>query len=212
MPRLEPLPLEAIGDLQPSLEAAKSRMGFLPNSQLIMARRPEILRAFQQLGMAINGPSSTITPELRNMVSQMASRAAGCGYCMAHTAHTASRVGIPPEKEEALWEYETSPLFSAAERAALSRSSAFSTASTTRWRPSWNPRRSRPASAFSRRGAGPSASTPADRKPARGPHASERASSTGHPGISPASQRRTASASARFIAVRSAILARISAR
>ena len=38
---------------------------------------------------------------------------------MAHTAHTATRVGIPPEKEEALWEYETSPLFSAAERAAL---------------------------------------------------------------------------------------------
>ena len=119
MPRLEPLPLEDIEDLQPSLEAAKSRMGFLPNSQLIMARRPEVLRAFQQLRMAINGPSSTITPELRNMVSQMASRAAGCGYCMAHTAHTATRIGIPPEKEEALWEYETSPLFSAAERAAL---------------------------------------------------------------------------------------------
>jgi uncharacterized peroxidase-related enzyme len=119
MPRLEPLPPEAIEDLQASLEATKNRMGFLPNSQLIMARRPEILRAFQQLGMAINGPSSTITPELRNMVSQIASRAAGCGYCMAHTAHTASRVGIAPEKEEALWEYETSPLFSAAERAAL---------------------------------------------------------------------------------------------
>src|SRR5215831_3309927 len=119
MPRLEPLPLETVENLQASLEAAKNRMGFLPNSQLIMARRPEILRAFQQLGMAINGPSSTITPELRNMVSQMASRAAGCGYCMAHTAHTASRIGIPPEKEEALWEYETSPLFSAAERAAL---------------------------------------------------------------------------------------------
>jgi uncharacterized peroxidase-related enzyme len=119
MPRLEPLPPEAIEDLQASLEATKNRMGFLPNSQLIMARRPEILRAFQQLGMAINGPSSTITPELRNMVSQMASRAAGCGYCMAHTAHTATRVGIPPEKEDGLWEFETSPLFSAAERAAL---------------------------------------------------------------------------------------------
>jgi uncharacterized peroxidase-related enzyme len=119
MPRLEPLSPEAIEDLLPSLEATKSRMGFLPNSQLIMARRPEILRAFQQLGMAINGPSSTITPELRNLVSQMASRAAGCGYCMAHTAHTAARVGISAEKEEALWEYETSPLFSVAERAAL---------------------------------------------------------------------------------------------
>src|SRR5260370_38226856 len=38
---------------------------------------------------------------------------------MAHTAHTAGRVGIPAEKEDALWEYETSPLFSEAERAAL---------------------------------------------------------------------------------------------
>ena len=53
------------------------------------------------------------------MVAQMASRAAGCGYCMAHTVHTAERVGIAAEKENALWEYETSPLFSEAERAAL---------------------------------------------------------------------------------------------
>lgn len=49
----------------------------------------------------------------------MASRASGCGYCMAHTAHTAGRVGIPDTKEDAPWQYETSPLFSAAERAAL---------------------------------------------------------------------------------------------
>ena len=119
MPRLEPIPEEAIPDLANQFEAAKQRMGFVPNSQLIMARRPEILRAFTQLGMAINGPSSTIDPQLRNMVSQMASRAAGCGYCMAHTAHTAERVGVSSEKENALWEYETSPLFSAAERAAL---------------------------------------------------------------------------------------------
>ena len=53
MPRLEPLPPEAIEDLLPSLEATKNRMGFLPNSQLIMARRPEILRAFQQLAACV---------------------------------------------------------------------------------------------------------------------------------------------------------------
>src|SRR6516162_1524362 len=63
--------------------------------------------------------SSTIDPQLRNMVSQMASRAAGCDYCMAHTAHAAERVGIAAEKENALWEFERSPLFSEAERAAL---------------------------------------------------------------------------------------------
>jgi uncharacterized peroxidase-related enzyme len=119
MPRIEPLSPDAVSELAGVMEASKTRMGFLPNSQLIMARRPEILRAFVQLAGAINGPGSTIDPQLRNLVSQMASRAAGCGYCMAHTAHTAGRVGVPEAKEEALWEYETSPLFSAAERAAL---------------------------------------------------------------------------------------------
>src|SRR5215470_16262532 len=119
MPRLAPLPRDATAGLEETLRASEVRMGFLPNSQLIMAWRPEILRAFAELGAAINGPSSTIDPQLRNLVSQMASRAAGCGYCMAHTAHTAERVGIAAEKEDALWEYETSPLFSEAERAAL---------------------------------------------------------------------------------------------
>jgi len=119
MPRIEPVPLEASGDLRPMLEAAESRMGFVPNSQRILAHRPEILRAFRQLADAINGPSATIERQLRNLIAQMASRAAGCGYCMAHTAHSAARSGISAEKEEALWEFETSPLYSAAERAAL---------------------------------------------------------------------------------------------
>jgi uncharacterized peroxidase-related enzyme len=113
MPRIDAVPRQAIGDLNTVLETVESRMGFVPNSQLILAR------AFAQLGAAINGPSSTISPQLRNLVSQMASRAAGCGYCMAHTTHTAARVGISAEKEDALWSYETSPLFSEAERAAL---------------------------------------------------------------------------------------------
>lgn len=119
MPRLEPLSLDDVSDLKPLLDAAESRMGFLPNSQLILARRPEVLRAFHQLVTAIQGPSSTIAPQLRNMISQMVSRAAGCSYCMTHTAHGAERIGIAAEKEDALWEYETSPLFSEAERAAL---------------------------------------------------------------------------------------------
>ena len=94
MPRLEPLPAETVPELADLLARSKDRMGFLPNSQLIMAYRPEILRGFEQLASAINGPSSTISPQLRNLVSQIASRASGCGYCMAHTAHTADRVGI----------------------------------------------------------------------------------------------------------------------
>ncbi len=43
MPRIAPLPVEAVPELTGLLESSKTRMGFLPNSQLIMARRPEIL-------------------------------------------------------------------------------------------------------------------------------------------------------------------------
>lgn len=50
---------------------------------------------------------------------QIASRTAGCSYCMAHTAHSGIKAEVAEEKERALWEYETGPLFSAAERAAL---------------------------------------------------------------------------------------------
>ena len=81
MPRIDPVPRQALGDLNAVLAAAESRMGFVPNSQLILAHRPEIARAFAQLGAAINGLSSTISAQLRNLVSQIASRAAGCGYC-----------------------------------------------------------------------------------------------------------------------------------
>lgn len=87
--------LEQLGDLRPIVEASKSRME------------------------AVNGPSAKIDRSLRSLVAQMASRAAGCGYCMAHTANSAARYGISMEKEEALWDFETSPLFSDAERAAL---------------------------------------------------------------------------------------------
>ena len=117
MPRMEPISFEAAGELRPVLEASKSRMGFVPNSMRILAHRPEILLGFRQLTEAINGPSATIDRTLRSLVAQMASRAAGCGYCMAHTAHSSERFGIPAEKEAALWEFETSPLYSDAERA-----------------------------------------------------------------------------------------------
>jgi alkylhydroperoxidase family enzyme len=48
------------------------------------------------------------------------SHEAGCRYCQAHSINfLKSAPDVPPEKLEALWEYETSPLFDAAERAAL---------------------------------------------------------------------------------------------
>ena len=49
----------------------------------------------------------------------MASNAAGCRYCQAHTAHTAHKNGVAIEKLQKIWEFQTSDLFSEKERAAL---------------------------------------------------------------------------------------------
>lgn len=94
-------------------------MGFLPTSMLVMAHRPELARAVAQLAEVIYDPDARISRQLRYLVGHVASRAAGCMYCSAHTASNASRSGIDDEKLTAVWEFETSPLFDDAERAAL---------------------------------------------------------------------------------------------
>jgi uncharacterized peroxidase-related enzyme len=119
MPRLEPLPIEDSPELGDIAATSKARLGFVANSARTMARRPEIVRAFMQLALAIHGASSTVDARLRNMIAQVAGRAGECSYCMAHTAHSAAHVELPANKQTALWNYETSPLFSEAERAAL---------------------------------------------------------------------------------------------
>lgn len=122
MSRLAPLDHETLTRLGVAGDAATQRwreLGFVPNSILIMARRPELVGAIQALAATLLGPTSTIDKSLRNLVMQMASRGAVCTYCMAHTANSASQAGVSDEKEAALWEYETSPLFTEAERAAL---------------------------------------------------------------------------------------------
>ena len=53
------------------------------------------------------------------MVGNVASAAAGCRYCQAHTAAHADHLGVDPAKLAELWSFETSDRFDAAERAAL---------------------------------------------------------------------------------------------
>jgi uncharacterized peroxidase-related enzyme len=92
-------------------------MGFLPNSLLTMARRPEILRAVSLLAQAAR--TGTVSRELKELVALVSSTAAGCRYCQAHTASNATRVGTQADKIANVWSYETSDLFSDEERAAL---------------------------------------------------------------------------------------------
>jgi len=60
-----------------------------------------------------------VTSALKRLVDYVASNAAGCRYCQAHTIRAAERYGAEQEQLENIWEYETHSAFSEAERAAL---------------------------------------------------------------------------------------------
>ncbi len=122
MARVDPLPRAELGEFEPMLQLLEQRMGFVPNSVLIMGRRPSLLRDFLQLAVGVYGlPSEEmpISAELMRLIAHVASRASGCRYCQAHTAAEAARLGGSAERAAAVWEFESSPLFSEAERAAL---------------------------------------------------------------------------------------------
>jgi len=118
MPGVNPLKVEELPQFEAEFRFIEGRLGFVPNSMLTMARRPDILSAFMGLLKSVVGPG-TLRPELRQLVAHIASTAAGCRYCQAHTAGTAARIGVPLEKLEAAWLFETDGHFDAAERAAL---------------------------------------------------------------------------------------------
>lgn len=118
MPRLEPLPRTQLEQFEPVLAMVEQTMGFVPNSLLTLAHRPEILQAALGLFQAIQGPGR-VSSELKSMVAHVASQSAGCRYCQAHTAHTGERLGVDPAKLDDLWNFEDSPVFSVAEQAAL---------------------------------------------------------------------------------------------
>ncbi len=61
----------------------------------------------------------TVSEELKMLVSLIASQAAGCRYCQAHMANLSKIYKASEEKISRVWEFESSDLFSAAERAAL---------------------------------------------------------------------------------------------
>lgn len=118
MPRLEPLPRDAVPEFRERFEHYAATRGFVPNSILTMARRPAIARAFMDLNKAVLY-EGTVPQELKMLVSLIASQAAGCRYCQAHMANLASIYRASDAKIASVWEFETSPLFGAAERAAL---------------------------------------------------------------------------------------------
>jgi uncharacterized peroxidase-related enzyme len=118
-PRLAPLPVDYTPELKEHFEAIGKNLGFVPNSVLIMQRKPKMVKAFAQMAAAVWDPDSKVDRGLKRLVAHVASRAAGCQYCMAHTIEGAALFGIEDKKLAAVWEYQSSPLYTEAERVAL---------------------------------------------------------------------------------------------
>ena len=86
---------------------------------LIMQRKPKFLKAFSQLLQAVWEPDGEVDRGFKRLVAHVASRAAGCQYCMAHTAGGAMLFGVNEQRVAAIWDFRTSPLYTDAERVAL---------------------------------------------------------------------------------------------
>ncbi|MBI3375375.1 MAG: carboxymuconolactone decarboxylase family protein [Betaproteobacteria bacterium] len=119
MARIEPLSLEVSPELKEAFEQYRRSLGFVPNSVLIMQRRPKLVKALAGLAAAVWDPASTVDLGFKRLVAHVASRAHGCRYCMAHTAGSALKLGVSEDKLAKVWEYRSSPLYSEAERVAL---------------------------------------------------------------------------------------------
>ncbi len=118
MPRVAPLPREELAEFEEFFATIDETMGFVPNSMLTLGRSPALLRGFAQLSAAALGEGA-IPRDLKRLVAFVASNAAGCRYCQAHSSHAAERLGVPSEKIAAAFEFESSDLYTDAEKAAL---------------------------------------------------------------------------------------------
>jgi uncharacterized peroxidase-related enzyme len=117
--RIAPLPVDAHPELADAFDVYRRSLGFVPNSVLIMQRRPKMVQALAQLAAAMWDKESAVDVGFKRLLAHFASRASGCRYCMAHTVGGALRLGVDEKKLDALWDYRTSPLYSEAERLAL---------------------------------------------------------------------------------------------
>lgn len=108
--------LESVQDV---IGLAQKFSGYVPTSMRIMARKPALLRAFSGLITVVMREPGEVATEMKWLVAHAVSASAGCRYCQAHTAANSAKAGLPVAKIEALMEYETSALYSLAERAAI---------------------------------------------------------------------------------------------
>ena len=70
-PRLAPLPKETTPELSGAFQTYVKVLGFIPNSVLIMQRKPKIVQALSQLAAAIWDPESDVPVAFKRLVRHL---------------------------------------------------------------------------------------------------------------------------------------------
>jgi hypothetical protein len=80
MSRIAPLPAGAVPGLEEAFERYRKSLGFIPNSVLILQRRPKIVQALAALSAAVWDPESEVPVGFKRLVAYLSSRTHGCHY------------------------------------------------------------------------------------------------------------------------------------
>jgi hypothetical protein len=74
--RIAPVPPEHSPELKDQFEGMRKNLGFIPNSILIMQRKPKMAKAFAQMTASIWDPDGKVDRGLKRLIAHVASRTA----------------------------------------------------------------------------------------------------------------------------------------
>ena len=119
MSRLPPADRTDLDFHEDKFRTLEDAIGFIPQGLLVMGRQPKMLSAWAQLVSLVYHDQGLVLAPLKRLIAHTVSRAAGCSYSMAHTAHAAAENGIAIEKIKSVFDCVGNAQYSDAERAAL---------------------------------------------------------------------------------------------
>lgn len=116
-PLVYPLDRNANKEAAEMADFYEETLGFTPNSLFTMMHRPRISNAFVEMNKAVMENKGRVTSSLKRLLAYLSSMTTGCRYCEAHAIRAAERYGSEQDKLNHIWEYDTYPAFTDAERA-----------------------------------------------------------------------------------------------
>jgi hypothetical protein len=80
MARLAPLPVGSVPELKDVFDQIKASGHYIPNSQLILQRKPKIVRAIRALSSAVFDPEGEVGVGFKRLLAYVVARTHGCHY------------------------------------------------------------------------------------------------------------------------------------